>query len=205
MENVEMGNVEDNVSEAENQTNENENTDAEVKSETPSNDAPEVNIEDVVDSWSKSEARQSELERENFELKQKLADSSSLSDDEDLDEDEIINRKVEAKLQAREAESKFNTEKTEREANFLRKTNPFFRKNEKKVFETAIATKVTITEATNILKEREKITKTAQKNTKGADTSVKGGSKGGNVRSEKGYDTKKDGNKSFEDLFRENL
>lgn len=197
--------ADDNVSEAEDQMNENENTEAEMNDEMSSNEAPEVNVNDVVDSWSKSEARQSELEKEVFELKQKLADSTSFDDDDDLDEDEIINKKVEAKLQAREAEGKFSTEQAERESNFLRKTNPFFRKNEKKVLETAIAAKVTITEAAKILKERENITKEAQKDTKGADTSTKGGSKGGNVRTEGGYDPKTDRGKSLEDLFRDNL
>lgn len=176
--------------------------------ETPSS-IDSVNVDEVVSGWKSDRDRLSQIERENFELRKKLSttDKSDDDDDEDgLSMDERVDKKLAQRLKDEEETKKFSIEQAEREAEFMRRVSPVFRKNEKSIIQIAVDGKMNLSEATKVYETRnqaksdakEEIDKDRKKVASQGQASPSSGSAGKPA-------TKSDKNKSVSELYREGL
>lgn len=178
-------------------------------SETPSTN--DINVDDVLGGWSEDRNRNDELERENFDLKRRLAETKSIDDEEDeeLDMDERVSREIKRRESNTTAEMELDKKLAERQVAHLKVRSPYFRNNEEKVLKFAIDAKVSLSEANKIMQERDGVNKKTvnkaddkRKKNASQDTSKKSGK--GTVGTTK-YDPKTDGEKSISELLREGL
>lgn len=178
-----------------------------VKSETPSND-DSVNVDDIVSSWKSDRERISELERENFELRKKSSTTKDEDEDDNLSIDERVEKRIAQKQKEAEEMEKFSKEQAEREATFMRKVSPTFRKNEVEIIKIAIDGRMNLSEATRVFETRHKAVADAKKEVDDERKKNAGqkpsSSKGGEV-GKKGYDPKADKSKSISDMYRDGM
>lgn len=177
---------------------------------TSTTDDDKVVVDDLIQGWQEDRARLSELERENFELKEKTAKLTANDDDDD---DLTMEEKVEREIKRREEANKTATERdrmaAEREVSFMRRSSPDFRKNEKEILQRAIDRHMNLSEATkDFVGERDRLKKLAsetdEQRKKAAGDTTAGKGNGGSI-AKGGYDPKTDKNKSIDELYRESI
>lgn len=207
--------MEEKVDNPGNEDVENQKTEDEVSKENGGKPSTEdqVNTDDLVEGWKEDRQRVSELEDENYKLKQQLRASKYKDDDDDddLSMDERVDRRVKQREEDAAAEKELAEKKADREVSFMRRSNPFFRANEKEVLQRAIDRHMNLSEATKDLKdERERIAAAKENADDGRKKNAGGksdsdSSKGGSTKSPTKYDPEKDKDKSIEDMYSEGL
>ena len=163
----------------------------------------------LLEGWGTDRDRNSELTKENIDLREKLARYEE--EDEDflgLSEKERVDKLVERREKERQLKEEREKAETDSEINWHRANDPYFQQNQERILKNAVAfNSSSLADAIKVTKNQDALTKQSSATTKYNDKRKKAATGAGKGKSGgthvTDYDPKVDGDKSISQLYSE--
>jgi len=163
----------------------------------------------MLEGWKGDRERLSTIEKENQEYRRKLTKYEETDEDFlGLSEDERVNKMVERRESDKKAKDDREKAETDSEIQWHRSKDPYFKDNEKRILENAVAfNSGSLVDAIKITKQQDALVQKTEGTQKYHDNRKKGadgaGKKQAGGTTSSTYDSKIDGNKSISQLYEE--